>query len=155
MGKNLIESDEKWLHHALRLAECARAQNEVPVGAVVVKEDLLLGEGYNRPISTHDPSAHAEMVALRAAAKALGNYRLLGATLYVTLEPCLMCAGALLHARVARVVFGTSDPRAGALGSVCNVNDFPSLNHRLQVERDQLIAPCKHILQEFFKERRK
>src|SRR5437763_11804046 len=114
-------SDERFMRHALALARRAADDGEVPVGAVVVKDDEVIGEGWNHPIKAHDPSAHAEMIALRAAAQRIGNYRLTGTTLYVTLEPCVMCAGAIVHARVQRLVFGATDPKAGAVASVYDV----------------------------------
>ncbi len=115
MGVVRIDEDARWMRHALALAARAAEAGEVPVGAVLVKDGVLLAEGYNRPIIDHDPSGHAEMIALRAAAKSEGNYRLTGTTLYVTLEPCVMCAGAIIHARVQRLVFGAADPKAGAV----------------------------------------
>src|SRR5581483_11324122 len=123
------EADRHWMRRALELAQHAARQGEVPVGAVLVKDGAALGEGWNQPIVAHDPGAHAEMVALRAAAQRLGNYRLPGTTLYVTLEPCVMWAGAILHARVERLVFGARDPKAGAVESVYDVIAQPRLNH--------------------------
>lgn len=150
-----MDDDAHWLQHALRLAEKAQAQGEVPVGAVLIDATgNILGEGYNCPIATSDPSAHAEMVALRAAAKARNNYRLLDTTLYVTLEPCVMCAGAIIHARIKRVVFGTRDPKAGAAGSICNIFELQALNHRVDCTADGLVEPCSLILKEFFRKRR-
>jgi tRNA(adenine34) deaminase len=142
------------MSHALRLAERARAEREVPVGAVVIKDGVVIGEGWNRPIADRDPSAHAEMLALRAAARTVGNYRLLDATLYVTLEPCVMCAGAILHARMSRVVFGAPDPKTGAAGSVIDIFTAPFVNHRVTVEGGLMAAECGRLLTEFFKERR-
>ncbi len=127
---------------------------EVPVGAVVVQGDRILGEGWNRPISTHDPSGHAEMIALRAAALRLENYRTLDTTLYVTLEPCVMCAGAIVHARVTRLVFGAADPKAGAVHSLYDVIAQPRLNHRVDWIGGVLSEPCGDILRTFFRERR-
>jgi len=147
-------SDEAWLRYALTLAQRAADAGEVPVGAVVVKEGAVLGEGWNRPISGHDASAHAEIVALRDAGARAGNYRLPGTTLYVTLEPCMMCAGALVHARVARVVFGAFDPKSGAVGSVWNALEAPGLNHRVQWQGGVLAADCAALLQGFFAARR-
>ena len=132
----------------------AEAEGEVPVGALVVLNGEIIGAGWNRPISSHDPTAHAEVVALRAAAAKLGNYRLTGATLYVTLEPCPMCAGAIVHARVARVVFGAADPLAGAAGSVFNLLESSALNHRVQLERGVLAEECGIRLKAFFQARR-
>ena len=125
-----IDVDRLFMARALELAREAERAGEVPVGAVVVKDGVIVGEGWNRPISTHDPSAHAEMIAMRAAAQALENYRLLDTTLYVTLEPCAMCAGAMVHARVSRLVYAATDPRAGAAGSVFNILQHTALNHR-------------------------
>ncbi len=139
---------------ALAQAERARALGEVPVGAVAVSEDRVIGSGYNRPISGNDPTAHAEIEALRAAATAVGNYRLSGATLYVTVEPCLMCVGALIHARVALVVYGAAEPKSGALVSAFSAHGLPGLNHRLEVVGGVLEDECRAIIQEFFKERR-
>ncbi|MDE2149810.1 MAG: tRNA adenosine(34) deaminase TadA [Gammaproteobacteria bacterium] len=146
--------DERWMRRALSLARQAEAQGEVPVGAVLVAEDQVLGEGWNRPIATMDPSAHAEIIALRAAAARRRNYRLPDATLYVTLEPCVMCAGAIIHARVARLVFGARDPKAGAAGSVYDVLTVPRLNHAVQVGGGVLETDCAGSLQAFFRRRR-
>lgn len=148
------DADEIWLRHALALARRAADAGEVPVGAVVVRDEALLGEGWNRPISGHDASAHAEIVALRAAGAQAGNYRLPGCTLYVTLEPCMMCAGALVHARVQRVVFGAFDPKSGAVGSVWNALEAPGLNHRVQWRGGVLAEECRALLQGFFAARR-
>ena len=142
------------MRRALALARQAEAAGEVPVGAVVVLGDQIIGEGWNRPISTSDPSAHAEMVALRAAAAHLGNYRLLNSTLYVTLEPCAMCAGAIVHARVARVVYAAADPKAGAGGSVFNLLASDRLNHRAQISGGVLAEECGELLRRFFLTRR-
>lgn len=148
------ETDEVFMRRALELAACAEAEGEVPVGALVVLEGEVIGEGWNRPISARDPTAHAEIVALRAAAARLGNYRLTGATLYVTLEPCPMCAGAMVHARVARVVYGAADPIAGAAGSVFNLLQAPSLNHRARIDGGVLADACGRQLRQFFQQRR-
>jgi tRNA(adenine34) deaminase len=150
-----VSRDQRWMRHALSLAERARKEGEVPVGAVLVNEDEMVAEGWNQPISHHDPTAHAEIVALRAATLRLGNYRLPpGISLYVTLEPCPMCAGALVHARLSRVVFGAPDPRTGAGGSVFNLLDCDKLNHRAEVVRGVLEAECAEVLKGFFKARR-
>jgi len=149
-----MQADEHWMRRALELAEHAEQSGEVPVGAVVVLNNEMIGEGWNQPIVTHDPSAHAEMVALRAAARQLKNYRLTGATLYVTLEPCPMCAGAMVHARMARVVYGARDPRAGAAGSVFALLDGERLNHRVEVTDGVLADECGALLKRFFKARR-
>ena len=142
------------MRQALALAERAAEEGEVPIGAVVVLDDAVIGEGWNRPIGSHDPTAHAEVVALRDAARRLGNYRLTGATLYVTLEPCLMCAGAMVHARVGRLVFGASDPKRGAAHGDCAALQLPGLNHRIEVEGGVREAECGARLQEFFRARR-
>jgi len=150
-----LETDLHWMRHALRLAERARAAGEVPVGAVVVKDGELIAEGWNRPIADHDPSAHAEMVALRAAAAVVGNYRLLDTTLYVTLEPCIMCAGAIIHARVSRLVFGAGDPKSGAAGGAVDIFAAPFVNHRVAVEGGIMAGECGEVLTAFFRERRR
>lgn len=139
---------------ALELARLSAAAGEVPVGAMLVLDDEVIGHGWNQPISTHDPTAHAEVVALRAAAARLGNYRLVGATLYVTLEPCPMCAGAIVHARVARVVFGAADLRTGAAGSIFNLLQSANLNHRAEVRGEVLAEECGTLLRDFFRTRR-
>lgn len=146
--------DLKWMREALELARRAEAEGEVPVGAVLVKAGARIAMGWNRPITSHDPTAHAEVVALRAAAEALGNYRLTDSTLYVTLEPCAMCAGALVHARVARLVYGAADPKAGAAGSVFNLVQAAPLNHRLEVTGGVLAEDCGVLLKDFFSRRR-
>jgi tRNA(adenine34) deaminase len=146
--------DESFMRHALALAQRARDEGEVPVGALLVQDDRIIAEAWNRPITTHDPSAHAEMLALRSAARTLGNYRLPGTTLYVTLEPCVMCAGAIIHARVARLVFGAADPKAGAVNSVYDVIGQPRLNHRVTWSGGILEQACGMILRDFFRSRR-
>ena len=150
----MIDADQWFMRRAIELAREAEAAGEVPVGALVVRDGEVLAEGFNRPISTHDPTAHAEMVALRAAAARIDNYRLTGTTLYVTLEPCAMCAGAMVHARVARLVYAATDPRAGAAGSVFNVVQNPALNHRLEVVPGVLAEECGLLLRGFFVARR-
>ena len=147
-------ADEHWMQHALGLARHAEAEGEVPVGAVLVRDDRLLAEGWNRPIGSHDPSAHAEVVCLRAAGAAAGNYRLAGSTLYVTLEPCLMCVGAMVHARIERLVYGADDPKSGAVQTVCRALELPGLNHRIEVQGGVLARECGDILREFFRRRR-
>ena len=147
--------DEAYMRAALELAREAARADEVPVGAVVVRDGEVIGRGFNRPISACDPSAHAEMVALRNAAARLGNYRLAGSTLYVTLEPCVMCAGAILHARIARVVYGADDPKTGACGSVVDLLADGRLNHHATVIRGVLAGECGGLLQSFFRERRR
>ena len=147
-------SDADYMQRALALARAAAAQGEVPVGALVVRGSEIIGEGANRPIGQHDPSAHAEIEALRAAGRALGDYRLTGATLYVTLEPCIMCASAIVHARIGRVVFGAWDPKAGAAGSIADVFAIPQLHHRGDVFGGVLAEECATLLSEFFRARR-
>ncbi|WP_455366975.1 tRNA adenosine(34) deaminase TadA [Kaarinaea lacus] len=149
------EDDLYWMQYAIGLAKRGQAFGEVPVGAVVVKDNQVVGEGWNQPISQHDPSAHAEIIALRAAGKNLSNYRLLDTTLYVTLEPCVMCAGAIMHARVGRVVYGAYDPKAGAAGSVVDIFSNQKLNHHVKVEAGLLSTECGDLLSQFFKSRRK
>lgn len=146
--------DETWMRHALMLADRAQQQGEVPVGAVLVQQGRIVGEGWNRPIGLHDPSAHAEMIALRDGAQRLANYRVLDTTLYVTLEPCVMCAGAIVHARVSRLVFGAWDPKAGAVSSVYDVISNPRLNHRVEWQGGVLEAECAELLRSFFRSRR-
>jgi tRNA(adenine34) deaminase len=147
-------SDSKYMARALELAREAERAGEVPVGAVIVKDDAIVGEGWNRPISTNDPTAHAEIVAMRAAAQKLSTYRLLDTTLYVTLEPCPMCAGAMVHARVKRLVYAATDPRAGAAGTIFNIVQHPSLNHRVECEAGLMGAECGTLLRAFFQGRR-
>ncbi len=142
------------MRSALALAEQARRAGEVPVGAVVVRNGSVIGSGFNSPISRNDPTAHAELLALRSAAADLGNYRLNGCTLFVTLEPCVMCSGAILHARIGRVVYGTTDPKTGACGSVVNLFADGRLNHHTTVLGGMLAEECGRMLTSFFKERR-
>ena len=139
---------------ALELAQQAEAAGEVPVGAVVVKDGAIIGRGFNSPISRHDPSAHAEMLAMREAAQHLGNYRLVGCELFVTLEPCVMCAGAMFHARIARVVYGANDPKTGACGSVLDLFAERRLNHHTEVIAGVLAEECGTMLSSFFAARR-
>jgi tRNA(adenine34) deaminase len=139
---------------ALELAAQAETRGEVPVGAVIVRDDVIVAEGFNRPIETHDPTAHAEIEALRTAGRALGSYRLTNTALYVTLEPCVMCASAIVHARVRRVVFGAWDPRAGGAGSIADVFALPGLNHRVDVFGGVLMEECGALLTRFFATRR-
>ena len=143
------------MRHAIQLAHRAEQAGEVPVGAVVVRDDKLIAEGWNCPIGRNDPSAHAEIVALRNAGDALQNYRLLDATLYVTLEPCVMCSGSLFHARVSRVVYGASDPKAGAAGSVFDTLLDDRFNHRIELAGGVLAQECGELLISFFKNKRK
>jgi len=145
--------DEAFMRLALAQARLAEAQGEVPVGALLVREGAVLAEAFNQPIGAGDPTAHAEVVALRRAAQAMANYRLPGTTLYVTLEPCLMCVGALVHARVDRVVYGAADPKGGAVRSVLDVSALP-LNHRFAVAHGVLEAECRALLSDFFRSRR-
>ncbi|MEA9392440.1 tRNA adenosine(34) deaminase TadA [Acerihabitans sp. TG2] len=146
--------DEYWMRHALTLAERAADEGEVPVGAVLVLADRVVGEGWNRSIGHHDPTAHAEIMALRQGGAALCNYRLLNTTLYVTLEPCIMCAGAMIHARIGRLVFGTCDPKTGAVGSFCDVLRQSGLNHAVTVSPGVLAEDCSRQLSAFFRGRR-
>ena len=148
------EADQEFMRAALAEAKVAAAVNEVPVGAVVVRNGDIIGRGLNRPIQDTDPTAHAEIVAIRAAAAAEGNYRLSATTLYVTLEPCAMCVGAMLHARISRLVFGAYDSRAGAAGSVIDLTDNRALNHQLEVNGGLLEDNCSGLLKEFFQSRR-
>ncbi|WP_084534378.1 tRNA adenosine(34) deaminase TadA [Paraburkholderia dilworthii] len=149
------DRDRRFMALAQAAAEEARAAGEVPVGAVLVRGDEVIAKGFNHPIGAHDPSAHAEMVALRAAAQTVQNYRLPGCELYVTLEPCLMCAGAIMHARIARVVFGARDPKTGACGSVVDAFANPQLNHHTVVTGGVLESECGAVLKSFFAERRR
>ncbi|MBJ6977877.1 tRNA adenosine(34) deaminase TadA [Luteimonas sp. MC1895] len=155
-GSNLADADIAWMRHALALAGRAeREHDEIPVGAVVVESDgRLVGEGWNRNIGDHDPSAHAEIVAMREAGRALGNHRLVGCTLYVTLEPCAMCAMAMVHARVARVVYGAGDPKTGAAGSVFNLLADPRHNHRVEVLGGVLGEEAGARLRNYFRAKR-
>lgn len=148
-------ADETFMREALALAQCAAGAGEVPVGAVVVKDGAVVGRGYNRPISGNDPTAHAEVMALRDAAARLGNYRLGECDLYVTLEPCAMCAGAIMNARVSRVVYGAADPKSGACGSVVDLFAENRLNHHATVVKGVLAEEAAGLLQEFFGARRK
>lgn len=145
---------EAWMVRALALADEAAAQGEVPVGALVVIDGDVVGEGFNQPIASGDPTAHAEIVAMRRAAAHVKNYRLSGATLVVTVEPCLMCVGAMIHARIGTVVYGAPEPRAGALGSAIAAHETPGLNHRLAVVGGVRAAECRALMQAFFKDRR-
>ena len=151
---NIVDQDAGYMTLALDEARLAQKEGEVPVGAIVVFQGKVLGRGHNRCIPDHDPSAHAEIVALRAAARTMGNHRLTGATLYVTLEPCIMCAGAILHARVDRLVFAAPDPRFGAAGSALNLMDSPFLNHRCHVTAGVAREDAENLLVAFFAERR-
>ncbi len=152
---NQGKEDEAFMRQALREAERGWREQEVPVGAVVVKEGRVLARGHNQSIRLSDPTAHAEILVLRRAARKVGNYRLSGCTLYVTIEPCAMCAGAIVQARLGRVIFGATDPKAGAAGSALNVLNHPSLNHRAELLGRVLREECAALLREFFQERRR
>ena len=151
---NSMSEHEDWMRRALALADRAENEGEVPIGAVLVRDGELLGEGWNSVISTQDPTAHAEIIALRDAARIAGNYRLPGSTLYVTLEPCTMCAGAMIHARVERLVFAAREPKAGVVCSTCAMLDEPRYNHRVQWQEGVLAEESSQRLQAFFKARR-
>lgn len=146
--------DEKWMRHALSLADRAEVMGEVPVGAVVIHNGTIIGEGWNSPITDCDPSAHAEMIAIRQAAKYMENYRVVDATLYVTLEPCSMCAGMIVHARIARVVFGAPDLKTGAAGSVMQLLQHSALNHKVDLTPNVLQPACAEKISTFFRRRR-
>jgi tRNA(adenine34) deaminase len=148
------QADEDLMRVALGLGREARGRGEVPVGAVVALDGVVIGQGFNQPIGTNDPTAHAEIVALRDAARRRGNYRLTGSTLYVTIEPCQMCVGAMIHARVARVVYGAREPKAGAIESAMRAHEHPSLNHRMTATGGVLEADCRELIHGFFAERR-
>jgi len=147
--------DEQFMQRALREAKRGFEEDEVPVGAVVVREGVILARAHNRPIHLKDPSAHAEVLVLRRAARKLGNYRLTGCTLYVTIEPCAMCAGVITQARLSRVVFGAFDPKAGASGSALTVLNHPKLNHQVEISSGVMAEDCARLLREFFRRRRK
>ena len=149
-----MTQDEQFMREALLLAQQAAELGEVPVGAIVVKDGVIVGRGSNAPIGSHDPSAHAEILALRDAAKNIGNYRLVDCSLYVTLEPCAMCAGAIQHARIGQLVFGAKDPKTGACGSVVNLMAEDKLNHHTNVAAGVLENECGRLLSDFFKQRR-
>ena len=149
-----MDPDERFMRAALEQALEAGRRGEVPVGAVVVVDEKIVGAGFNQPIGAQDPTAHAEIVAMRDAAKQLGNYRLRGATLYVTIEPCQMCVGAMVHARVARLVYGTREPKAGAIESAMRAHEHPALNHRITATGGVLEEECRGVIQEFFREKR-
>ena len=148
------ETNTEYMQLALDLAHQAALNGEVPVGAIIVKDGVIIGRGSNAPIGLHDPTAHAEIIAMRIAAAHLGNYRLVDCTLYVTLEPCAMCSGAMQHARIAKLVYGASDPKTGACGSVINLMAEPKLNHHCEVVGGILAEECGAVLSEFFKQRR-
>lgn len=146
--------DEYWMRHALTLAQRAQDEGEVPVGAVLVLDNQAIGEGWNRPIGHHDPTAHAEIMALRQAGMVLRNYRLLHTTLYVTLEPCIMCAGAMIHSRIGRLVYGAADEKTGAAGSLVDILRHPGMNHQITIDAGVLAAECSATLSAFFRRRR-
>lgn len=148
------DQDLVYMQHAIQLAETAAKHQEVPVGAVLVLDNQIIGEGWNHPIQAHDPSAHAEMIALRRGAEKIKNYRIVQSTLYVTLEPCIMCVGAIVHARVKRVVYGASDPRTGAVKSVFELGESNQFNHHVEYVGGLLREECGELLKQFFRERR-
>jgi tRNA(adenine34) deaminase len=150
----VADADERFMRAALDEALKAGERGEVPVGAVVVLDGAIAGAGFNQPIGGHDPTAHAEIVALRDAAARLANYRLIGATLYVTIEPCQMCVGAMVHARIVRVVYGAREPKAGAIESAMRAHEHPALNHRMRATGGVLEQECRDMIQRFFRERR-
>ena len=150
----ITDIDSHFISRALELAREAGLHGEVPVGAVIVKDQQIIAEGWNRPISTSDPTAHAEIIAMRGAGASLNNYRLTDCTLYVTLEPCAMCAGAMVHARVKRLVYGATDPRAGAAGTIFNITDHAALNHRVEVTAGVMAEECGTLLRQFFRAKR-
>ena len=154
MNTDQALSHLKFMQLALDLATQAALNGEVPVGAIVLKDGVVIGRGSNAPVGLHDPTAHAEIIAMREAATYLGNYRLVDCTLYVTLEPCAMCSGAMQHARIARLVYGASDPKTGACGSVVNLMSEPKLNHHTEVLGGVLAEQCGAVLTAFFKQRR-
>jgi len=149
-----MSDDQYWMEHALQLAKQAEQQGEVPVGAVIVRDDVLIGEGFNQPIMNNDSTAHAEIVALRAACQHEENYRLPGSTLYVTLEPCIMCAGAIVHARIARLIFAATEPKTGAAGSCLDIFNTPTLNHHVNCEQGLLAEQSSTLIRHFFRRRR-
>jgi len=149
-----MKNDQHWMARALELAKQAQQQGEVPVGAVIVRDDEIIGEGWNQPISNHDPTAHAEIQALRAASNHVKNYRLPGTTLYVSLEPCIMCAGAIVHARIERVVYAAKEPKTGAVGSCFDIFNTQQLNHHVHCEHGVLANESSTLLRDFFQSRR-
>lgn len=153
-GKALPPDDEFWMARALELARCAEALGEVPIGAVLVKDGRPIAEGFNSPIRLNDPTAHAEIIALRQGGQVEGNYRLVGCTLYVTLEPCVMCMGAILQARLRRLVFGATDPQRGAVCSQLQLAEAPFMNHRVEYRGGVLTEPCGQLLRSFFQVKR-
>ena len=154
LNETSLELHERWMRLALKQAEEAAQNDEVPVGAIIVYQNEIIGEGWNQPISSHDPTAHAEIIALKNAGEKIGNYRLPESTMYVTLEPCVMCAGAIVHARIARLVYAVNDEKTGACGSVYNLVQAEELNHHVEVEKGILERQCQALIQDFFKEKR-
>ena len=148
-------NDQDWMRYAIRLAQRAEQQGEVPIGALVVYENRCLAEGWNQPIQNHDPTAHAEIQAIRKAGQVLNNYRLIDCTLYVTLEPCVMCMGAIAHSRIKRLVFGAFDPKRGAVCNALQLSDAPFLNHHIEWQGGILEADCSSLLTDFFKAKRR
>jgi tRNA(adenine34) deaminase len=149
-----LDVDEYWMQHALQLAKQAQQQGEVPVGALIVRDDKIIGQGYNQPITNHDPSAHAEIIALRDAGQHIKNYRLIETTLYVTLEPCVMCIGAILHARINKLVFGATDPKRGAVCSALHLTHAGFSNHHVEWKSGVLEQACSELITAFFQARR-
>ena len=149
-----MKADEEWMQCAFQLAKKSEDHDEVPVGAIIVHKNEIIGEGWNQPISSHDPTAHAEIIALRHAGDNIGNYRLTESTMYVTLEPCVMCAGAMVHARIAKLVYAVDDQKTGACGSVFNMVQTEELNHNIEIKRGVLEKECQTLIQDFFKEKR-
>ncbi|MFP1738747.1 tRNA adenosine(34) deaminase TadA [Lonsdalea quercina] len=152
---NSVNDDEFWMQHALRLAQRAWDEGEVPVGAVLVLDNQVIGEGWNRSIGQHDPTAHAEIMALRQGGRVVQNYRLLNSTLYITLEPCVMCAGAMVHSRIGRLVYGAADAKTGAAGSLVDILRHPGMNHQIEITSGVLAEACSTQLSDFFRQRRK
>ncbi len=149
-----MKVDEEWMQHAFQLAKKSEEHDEVPVGAIIVYQNEIIGEGWNQPILSHDPTAHAEIMALKNAGEKIGNYRLPESTMYVTLEPCVMCAGAIVHARIAKLVYAVDDEKTGACGSVYNLVQAEESNHHVEVEKGILERQCQTLIQDFFKEKR-
>ena len=149
-----MNSDEEWMQYALQLAKKSEERDEVPVGAIIVYKNKIIGEGWNQPISSNNPTAHAEIMALQDAGEKIGNYRLLDSTMYVTLEPCVMCAGALVHARIAKLVYAVDDQKTGACGSVFNMIQAEELNHNTEIKKGVLEKECQALIKNFFKEKR-
>ncbi|AXW88663.1 tRNA-specific adenosine deaminase [Lonsdalea britannica] len=152
---NSVNDDEFWMQHALTLAQRAWDEGEVPVGAVLVLDNQVIGEGWNRSIGQHDPTAHAEIMALRQGGMVVQNYRLLNSTLYITLEPCVMCAGAMVHSRIGRLVYGAADAKTGAAGSLVDILRHPGMNHQIEITSGVLAEACSTQLSDFFRMRRK